>query len=158
MKLNGPLAVVGAAMLWGTAGTAGALAVLGGVDVAPVSLAAARLLIGGLLLAVLTGAPAAVALLTGNGPARLPMLLAAVAAAGYQLAFFAAVTRTGVAIGTVVAIGSGPIFTGVLAWLIDGVRPTPRWAAATVARSCRASCSRCWAACCTRSTRSSRPA
>nr|WP_225878064.1 EamA family transporter [Spongiactinospora rosea] len=125
--------MVGAAMLWGTAGAAGALAVRGGVDVAPVSLAAARLLIGGLLLAVLTGAPAAVALLTGRGPARVPMLLAAVAAAGYQLAFFAAVTRTGVAIGTVVAIGSGPIFTGVLAWLIDGVRPTPRWAAATAA-------------------------
>ncbi|MDF5754996.1 DMT family transporter [Spongiactinospora sp. TRM90649] len=133
MKLNGPLAVVAASVLWGTAGTAGALAVLGGVDVEPVSLAAARLLMGGVLLAIFTGAPAAITLLTRRGPARVPMLLAALAAAGYQLAFFAAVTRTGVAIGTVVTIGSGPVFTGVLSWLINGTRPTARWTAATAA-------------------------
>jgi DME family drug/metabolite transporter len=132
MKLDGPPAVVGAAMLWGTAGTAGALAVNAGVQTAPVSLAAARLVIGGLLLASLVGRPAW-ALLTTRRGTRGSMLLAAVAAAAYQLLFFAAVSRAGVAVGTIVAIGSAPVFTGLLAWLFDGARPTRRWAAATAA-------------------------
>ncbi|GAA2867262.1 DMT family transporter [Streptosporangium fragile] len=143
--------MIGAAVLWGTAGTAGLLVT--GVD--PVSLAAARLVIGGLVLAAAT-APAARLLLSSlRGPAtpdsrggsttpaappasgrrfaaRLGTLAAAaVAVAAYQLCFFAAVSRTGVAIGTVVAIGSGPVFTGLLSWLLDRVPPSRRWAGAT---------------------------
>ncbi|MEU1879464.1 EamA family transporter [Streptosporangium sp. NPDC020072] len=116
-------AVVAAAVLWGTAGTVGMLAA--GVD--PVSLAAARLVLGGLVLVV-----AARRLLP-----RLPrggmLPLAALAVAAYQLCFFAAVGRTGVAVGTVVAIGSGPVFTGLLSWLLDRRVPSGRWAAATAA-------------------------
>ncbi|MER7127949.1 DMT family transporter [Streptosporangium saharense] len=116
-------AVVAAAMLWGTAGTVGMLAT--GVD--PVSLAAARLVIGGLVLVV--AARRLLSRLPRGG--RLP--LAALAVAAYQLCFFAAVARTGVAVGTVVAIGSGPVFTGLLTWLLDGRAPSGRWAAATAA-------------------------
>jgi DME family drug/metabolite transporter len=64
------------------------------------------------------------------------LLLGAVAVAAYQLCFFAAVSRTGVAIGTVVAIGSGPVFTGLLSWVLHGRRPTRRWSAATAAAIC----------------------
>jgi DME family drug/metabolite transporter len=71
---------------------------------------------------------------------RLPvtpaLLVAAVAVAVYQLCFFAAVARTGVAIGTVVAIGSGPVFTGLLSWLLHSERPSRRWAMATAAAVC----------------------
>lgn len=115
------LAVVGAAVLWGTAGTAGLLAA--GVD--PVSLASARLVVGGLVLGVVAGP--ALRLL----PRRGLLVSAAVAVAAYQLCFFAAVGLTGVAVGTVVAIGSGPVFTGLLSWLLDGHPPTRRWAGAT---------------------------
>ncbi|MEU8244859.1 EamA family transporter [Nonomuraea sp. NPDC048916] len=118
---NGPLAVVGASVLWGTAGTAGLL-----VSADSVALAAARLVIGGSVLA----------LFAGRGIRRVVtpgLLLAAAAVAAYQLCFFAAVGRTGVAIGTVVAIGSGPVFTGLLAWLLHGERPSGRWALATSA-------------------------
>jgi DME family drug/metabolite transporter len=59
------------------------------------------------------------------------LVLGAVAVAAYQLCFFAAVGRTGVAVGTVVAIGSGPVFTGMLSWLIDRRPPSRRWALAT---------------------------
>lgn len=114
-------AVIGAAVLWGTAGTVGLLAA--GVD--PVSLAAARLVLGGLVLVV--AARRVLPLL----PRRSMLPLAAVAVAAYQLCFFAAVSRTGVAVGTVVAIGSGPVFTGLLSWLLDGRVPTRRWAGAT---------------------------
>ncbi|MGW4421867.1 DMT family transporter [Streptosporangium sp. NPDC004631] len=115
------LAVVGAAVLWGTAGTAGLLAA--GVD--PVSLASARLVVGGLVLGAVAGP--ALRLL----PRRGLLVSAAVAVAAYQLCFFAAVGLTGVAVGTVVAIGSGPVFTGLLSWLLDGHPPTRRWAGAT---------------------------
>ncbi|NUT10360.1 MAG: EamA family transporter, partial [Nonomuraea sp.] len=67
---------------------------------------------------------------------RPGLLLAAVAVAAYQLCFFAAVARTGVAIGTVVAIGSGPVFTGLLSWLLHGRRPSGRWTLATTAAIC----------------------
>ncbi|MCW2879725.1 MAG: EamA family transporter [Sphaerisporangium sp.] len=125
---NGTAAVVAAAVLWGTAGTAGTLALTGAAD--PVALAAARLVIGGLVLAVAAG-PAAWRLLSSGLPP--PLVAAAVAVAAYQLCFFAAVGRTGVAAGTVVAIGSGPVFTGILSWLYDRRRPGRRWTVATAA-------------------------
>ena len=61
------------------------------------------------------------------------MLLAAAAVGGYQVCFFAAVRMTGVAIGTVVAIGSAPVLTGALARLTGGTRLDLRWMAATAA-------------------------
>ncbi|MEU8275527.1 EamA family transporter [Microbispora bryophytorum] len=132
---SGPLAVVAAAVLWGTAGTVGTLA-----SATSVSLAAARLVLGGALLGAL-------ALVTrrrtsnGNVPVRrspilspvVSLILGAVAVAAYQLCYFAAVARTGVAIGTVVAIGSGPVFTGLLSWIAGRERPSGRWALATAA-------------------------
>ncbi|RVX46637.1 DME family drug/metabolite transporter [Nonomuraea polychroma] len=121
---NGPLAVVGASVLWGTAGTAGLL-----VSADSVALAAARLVIGGAVLALLAGAGIRQAIRPG-------LLLGAVAVAAYQLCFFAAVGRTGVAIGTVVAIGSGPVFTGMLSWILHGRRPSGRWTVATTAAVC----------------------
>ncbi|GAA3246954.1 DMT family transporter [Nonomuraea helvata] len=121
---NGPLAVVAASVLWGTAGTAGLL-----VSADSVALAAARLVIGGAALVLLAGKGVTKAIRPG-------VLLAAVAVAAYQLCFFAAVSRTGVAIGTVVAIGSGPVFTGLLSWVLHGRRPSGRWSAATAAAIC----------------------
>ncbi|MFE3453686.1 DMT family transporter [Nonomuraea sp. NPDC059194] len=105
--------VLAAAVLWGTAGTAGLL-----ITADPVSVAAARLVLGGLVLVFMV-----------RGVRITPaLLLGAVAVAAYQLCFFAAVSRTGVAIGTVVAIGSGPVFTGLLSRQFSA-----RWAAATAA-------------------------
>ena len=51
--------------------------------------------------------------------------------AGYQLCFFAAVHDTGVAVGTVAALGSAPAFTGLGGWLVDRTRPGSAWAVAT---------------------------
>src|SRR3954470_21725999 len=49
----------------------------------------------------------------------------------YQLSFFAAVRLTGVAVGTVVAIGTGPAAAGLLGRLVHGERLDARWAQAT---------------------------
>ena len=81
---------------------------------------------GALLLLVARAVPAAAA----SWPRReLGVIAAAIAV--YQVAFFAAVDRTGVAVGTVVALGSAPAIAGVTARLFDAEPLTPRWAAAT---------------------------
>lgn len=61
----------------------------------------------------------------------LPTILAALGIVGYQLCFFAAVLSTGVAVGTVVAIGVSPIAAGVLAFMFLKERPAKVWYLAT---------------------------
>jgi DME family drug/metabolite transporter len=112
-----------AAVCFGTTGTAQAL----GPDAAPVTVGAVRIAIGGaLLLLVARAVPRAAAAWP-----RRDVAIIAVAIAAYQLAFFAAVHRTGVAVGTVVALGSAPAIAGVTARVADGGPLTGRWALAT---------------------------
>jgi DME family drug/metabolite transporter len=117
------LLVLLAAVCFGTTGTAQAL----GPDAAPLTVGAVRIAVGGLLLlAVSRTVPAAAA----RWPRReLGVIAAAIAV--YQLSFFAAVDRTGVAVGTVVALGSAPAIAGIAGRLVDGEPLTRRWAHAT---------------------------
>lgn len=41
--------------------------------------------------------------------------------------------RTDVAVATVIALGSAPVFAGLLSWITGQARPTARWTAATAA-------------------------
>jgi DME family drug/metabolite transporter len=121
------LLVVAAAVLWGTTGTAQAL----GPDAAsPLTVGAARLVVGGVLLGIL-----AVVLGWLRGGIRQwavgPTLLAAAGMVAYQPCFFGGVDRTGVAVGTVVGIGSAPVFAGLLGMVVRGERPGRRWLIAT---------------------------
>ena len=113
-----------AAVLFGTTGTAQAL---GPATSTPVTVGAGRVLVGGALLVVLALATGS---LGGSWPVRYVLGLG-VGVAIYQLAFFAAVDRTGVVVGTIVAIGSGPVFAGLFEWLGLGERPGARWGVAT---------------------------
>ncbi|HTX86284.1 MAG TPA: EamA family transporter [Streptosporangiaceae bacterium] len=129
------VAVLLGAAAWGSTGTAAHFAPAGA---GTASIGAARIAVGGGLLLVIALATAqrrrAVrALLSAGGSARISLLLAAAAVAGYQVCFFAAVRMTGVAIGTVVAIGSAPVFTGALTRLTGGPRLGSRWMLATTA-------------------------
>lgn len=127
------IAVLLAAVLFGTTGTAQALAVdaLGAGATTPSGVGAVRLLVGGaglLLLLPVLGRPLAGALRlwrTGSG------LLAGAATAAYQVCFFAAVSQVGVGVGTLVTIGSGPVAAGLLSWVLLGERPTRAWMSAT---------------------------
>lgn len=113
-------------MLWGTTGTAQAL---GPEDVSTVAVGASRSVVGA---AVLLAVAAARGRLTHPRTlARRPLLLASAATATYQLCFFGGVRLAGVAIGTVVGVGSGPVWGGLLGWVGRGERPGRRWAAAT---------------------------
>jgi DME family drug/metabolite transporter len=116
------LLVVSAAALFGTVGTAREL----GPEIAAAPLGALRLAVGAAGLVAL-------AALAGHGPRRVARLArnpatwwAAAGMVAFQTTFLAAVPLTGVAIGTLVAIGSAPAFTGIL-----GRRVTAPWLAAT---------------------------
>ena len=122
------LLVVVAGVLFGTAGTAQSL---GPTSAAPIAVGILRIQVGALaLLAVMP--------LLGASRRRLPalwrrpqILVTAVAAALYQPCFFGAVSSVGVALGTLVAVGSEPVFAGLLGWVALRHRPTPSWLVAT---------------------------
>jgi DME family drug/metabolite transporter len=116
-----------AAVCFGTTGTAQALGP-DGID--PAAVGAARILLGGALLVAV-----AVTLRRGSTLrwAKLPVLAGACGVAAYQAAFFAAVKDTGVAVGTIVALGSAPALAGALELLLHRRRPASRWMAATLA-------------------------
>ena len=114
------------ALLFGTTGTAQAL---GPDGTSPLTVGAARIAVGA--AALVAFALATRTLRDGHRWALGPAAAAAIGVAAYQLSFFAAVDSTGVALGTVVALGSGPAFAGILGWLIRRERPTGRWGIAT---------------------------
>ncbi|WP_165495537.1 EamA family transporter, partial [Actinomadura roseirufa] len=145
---GGGLDILLAACLWGTTGTARTFA----SGASSLSAGAARIVIGGLVLlgfAALVrrdGAPRAAGLrrlllspraesaeAAGARRWRAWSLIAvgAAAIAVYQTAFFVAVARTGVAVGTVVTIGSAPAFTGVIGVALRRSAPSARWLLAT---------------------------
>lgn len=131
--------VVFSALLFATTGTAQALADVGA---SPTAVGAARILVGGALLAVVEGvagrqrgepanrsAPDAAS--RHRVPAGLLVALGAVGVVMYQRCFFAGTQANGVAIGTVLALGSAPVATGALAALAGQGRPDRRWLLAT---------------------------
>lgn len=103
-------AVVAAAMLFGTTGTSQAL---GPASATSLGIGAVRLAVGALALAAIARRRR-----PGDGRAwrrHAPMLLlGGISVAVYQLGWFAGLRRTGVALGTVVGIGSGPAMAGLI--------------------------------------------
>jgi drug/metabolite transporter, DME family len=123
---SGTWLVLLAAICWGTTGTAQAFAPEGAT---PLAVGAARLAVGG--VALLAWALIRRSFRQGGSWPLGATLIAASCMAAYQLCFFAAVDRTGVAAGTVVAIGSAPVIAGVLGWLVRREAPGWPWAMAT---------------------------
>jgi drug/metabolite transporter, DME family len=124
MSRIGLLFVVGAAVLWGTTGTTQALAPAGAT---PLAVAGVRVVFGGATLLAI----AFTSKLFSTRPPAIPLLLLSGSVAFHQIAFFAAVERTGVAVGTVVTIGSSPVAAGILGLLVHRDRPGRRWYGAT---------------------------
>lgn len=132
-------AVLFAALCFGTTGTSQALA---GVDASPFAVGAARILIGGGILGVIALAAGAkgedrrssppIDRRSASGPADWAIvLIGALGVLAYQPTFFAGASLSGVALGTVIGIGSAPVFTGVLDSLIRRRLPSLRWCLTT---------------------------
>lgn len=118
----GILAVVAAAILWGTTGTAATFA----PDVSPIAIGAAAMGIGGILQALVAhrGIVRSAPILRAN---RWHLVVGAVSVAIYPLAFYAFMRLAGVTIGTVISIGSAPLLAALVEYRLDGSRLTKRW-------------------------------
>ncbi|TDD56822.1 EamA family transporter [Saccharopolyspora elongata] len=113
-----------AAFLWGTTGTAASFAP---AAASPLSIGAATMGVGGVLLLVIAGRSAFDVLRSGRTGL---LLVGALAVAVYPLAFYSSMALAGVAIGTVITLGSAPVFAAILERVVDGVRLDRRWALA----------------------------
>ncbi len=127
-QVRGAVAVLAAAALFGTTGTSVALLTPGAPGP---SVAAMRLLVGAAGLVV-------VVLLRGGasdfaGLWRRPALwLMGAGVAGYQALFFMGTARAGVAVGTLIALGSAPLLAGGLGWLMREGAPGWMWLVSTL--------------------------
>lgn len=120
----GVLAVLFAALVWGTTGTAATFA----PEVGAAAIGAAAMGLGGLLQALRAGRGILRARhdLARN---RVLLILGGVAVAVYPLAFYASMRLAGVTIGTVVTIGSAPLLSALIERIFDRTRLSPRWLA-----------------------------
>jgi DME family drug/metabolite transporter len=119
-------AVIGAAVLFGTTGTAQGL---GPAGTTPVGVGTLRIAVGAVALWAFARRWPDPALL------RRHLGLFVVAGCGvavYQPAFFTGTARSGVALGTIVALGGGPLFAGLLETVSSRRLPRPTWWAATL--------------------------
>ena len=118
----GILAVLGAALCFGTTGTTQQLGV---PDVSPVAVASARLVCGSIFLFFF-----AFFQRKTRGEVRMPLRDLIICGSGigmYQLTFFSAVHSTGIAIATVTALGAAPTLSAVVAYLVIKEKPQKTW-------------------------------
>ena len=122
--MQGVLLVLAAAMLWGTTGTAHSFAPAG---MSPLWVGALRLLMAGAFFVVLAYWLRDRAV-SGSSPLNLARVAGcALCMATYNLAFFAGLQYTGVGLGTAVALGSSPIWAGLLQAVLQRQWPNALW-------------------------------
>lgn len=114
-----------AGMLWGTSGTAQSMLP---AAAEPSTAGALRMLIGGVTLFLL-------ALLKGSYKHKIRvdwknLLIAAICIGAFQPLFFTGISLTGVAFGTVLTIGSSPVFSGIIE-RFSGNKLSRNWMIAT---------------------------
>ncbi|MFE7264997.1 DMT family transporter [Streptomyces sp. NPDC057592] len=120
----GALAVLLASVLWGTTGTAATFA----PQVGPPAIGAAAMGLGGLLQALLAGRRIAGARTELRAQWRT-VLVGGAGVALYPLAFYTSMHLAGVAVGTVVSIGSAPLASALIERFADGRTLSRRWLA-----------------------------
>lgn len=137
LSIKGTLLVLFAAMLWGTTGTSQGLAPAG---VSSSVIGTTRLLLGGLSLFTIH------IIINGkkiysndnideeNNSLKYIFcwVLGIITVATYQITFFYGVKMSGVAIGTVVAIGSSPLWAGILGYIFLNEKPFRIWYISTI--------------------------
>ncbi|MDR1710386.1 MAG: DMT family transporter [Propionibacteriaceae bacterium] len=128
--------VIIAGVLFGTTGTTSRFAPEGAT---PLSIGSARAAFGGIVLGLI-GLAIWAKVRRGRTAIRHPhgklvtavtVFAAAVGVAAYQATFFYGTLVNGVATGTVIALGSSPLFAGLFEWLVLKRRPGWIWLAAT---------------------------
>jgi len=118
----GIAAILFSAFVWGTTGTAATFA----PDVSAAAIGAAAMGIGGI----------AQALMAARGIARSHkalwhqrrlLIIGAISVAIYPLAFYGAMRMAGVTVGTVITIGSAPLLSALIEYMLDRRALTRQW-------------------------------
>lgn len=122
----GVIAIVLACLLWGTTGTT---ATLLPDEVSPLAIGAATMGLGGVLLFVT--APRMSRAVLRDPIGRRWAAIGAIGVVVYPLAFYTGMDLVGVAVGNVVALGSGPVFAAVIEWVVERERLSTRWLVST---------------------------
>ncbi len=115
--------VLAAAVLWGSTGTAASVLP---TTVHPSTIGGLRLLIAAAVLLVIVRPPV---------PGRTqwkPVVLAGLAMALYQPAFFSGIRTNGVTLGTLITLGSAPVLAAALDALFTRQRPSWTWFVSTL--------------------------
>ena len=119
---SGFIAVLIASILWGTTGTAASYA----PNLSPLAVGAIAMGGGGLLQALLAHKK-----ILDHLPqikSYYPLLLIGmISVAIYPLAFYSSMRMAGITIGTVVSIGSAPLFTALLEKIFDKKALSLKW-------------------------------
>ncbi len=123
-QLTGIIAVLAAAVLWGTTGTSATFA----TGVSPLAIGSFAMGTGGLLQA-LTALRQIIAQRRQIAAQRNYLLIGAIAVAIYPLAFYASMHYAGVATGTVIAIGSAPLLSALIEYITEGQPLSRTWVA-----------------------------
>lgn len=118
----GTFGVLIAAILWGTTGTAATFA----PQLSPLAIGAVAMGFGG-LLQCLIALRSIVVQRRNIAVQRRYLLIGALAVAVYPLAFYASMHLAGVAVGTVISIGSAPLLSALLEVFFDRKRLSRRW-------------------------------
>lgn len=114
------------AILWGTTGTAQTFLP---DNAHPFIISAGRSTVGGFSLLIIMVLWRKIKFKTWPWKETV---YAAICIALFQLLFFSSVKLTGVAIASVVAIGSAPVFSGIIEWLFLKLRPSRIWVISTL--------------------------
>jgi len=120
-RAPGAWALILASVLWGTTGTAASFFP---PSVSPLAIGACTMGLGGTLLFVFSARGALAAI--RDAASRRWLLVGALGVFVYPLAFYSAMNLAGVAVGNVVALGTGPVFAALLEWMLER-RPLSRF-------------------------------
>ncbi|WP_395640438.1 DMT family transporter [Pseudolysinimonas sp.] len=126
VRISGIVALVIASMLWGTTGVTATFLPDG---VSPLAIGAATMGIGGALL-FLT-APRLSSGVLRDSVGRRWAAIGAIGVVVYPLAFYSGMDLVGVAVGNVVALGSGPVFAALLERAVERAALSARWLVST---------------------------
>lgn len=122
MSASALVALVVSCLMWGTTGVVAA-----GMTpaVSTFGIGSFTMGVGGILLALICWPAVRRAL--AIPAARRWILLGGIGVFVYPLAFYAGMQDAGVAVGNTVALGSGPLFAGVIEWVAAKRKPSQRW-------------------------------
>lgn len=119
---RGIAAILFAAVVWGTTGTAATFA----PDVSAAAIGAAAMVVGGIAQALIA--------FQGIGRSRAALwdhrrllMVGALAVAVYPLAFYGSMRLAGVTVGTVITIGSAPLLSALMEYVFDRTRLSIQW-------------------------------